>query len=71
MTGKTPLTVEEVSQRSGVPSATLRWWRAKGTGPRSFRIGRKIVYDADVIDAWIQRRKAQTSVGSDTFQDAG
>ena len=35
------------------PVATLRYWRHLGTGPRSFRLGRRVVYRRDDLQAWI------------------
>ncbi len=45
------LTLDEVSARTGVPVGTLRYWRTRDTGPRSFRLGRRVMYvEADVED---------------------
>jgi predicted DNA-binding transcriptional regulator AlpA len=47
------LRTADVSKRYGFPEATLRYWRHLNIGPRSARIGRRVVYrDADVQD-WI------------------
>lgn len=47
------LRVEQVSQMTGVPENTLRYWRHVGSGPKSAKLGRRIVYrEADVTD-WI------------------
>ena len=36
---------------------TLRYWRARGTGPKSFRLGRRVVYaEADLI-AWVDEQR--------------
>lgn len=38
---------------TGVPENTLRYWRHVGSGPKSAKLGRRIVYrEADVHD-WI------------------
>jgi predicted DNA-binding transcriptional regulator AlpA len=34
--------------------ATLRYWRHLGTGPRSFRLGRRVVYRLADVGAWIE-----------------
>jgi predicted DNA-binding transcriptional regulator AlpA len=44
---------EEVSQETGIPAATLRYWRHIGTGPRSARLGRRVVYRRSDVEAWI------------------
>ncbi len=47
------LRVPEVAELTGIPEATLRFWRHQGTGPRSAKLGRRVVYrEADVLD-WI------------------
>jgi hypothetical protein len=35
------------------PVATLRYWRHLRTGPRSFRLGRRVLYRRDDLTAWI------------------
>jgi DNA-binding transcriptional MerR regulator len=47
------LTITEAAEIARAPVATLRYWRHLGVGPRSFRLGRHVVYRADDLDAWI------------------
>ncbi len=47
------LTITEAAARLRTPVATLRYWRHLGTGPDSFRLGRRVVYRRDDIDRWI------------------
>lgn len=47
----------------GVEEATLRKWRSLGTGPLSFKLGRKIAYHYDDVIEWIEYRKDQTMKG--------
>ena len=47
------LTISEVAAIVRAPIATLRYWRHLGTGPRSFRLGRRVVYRAGDLRAWI------------------
>ncbi|WP_100498288.1 helix-turn-helix transcriptional regulator [Geodermatophilus chilensis] len=56
------LTIAEAAQLLRAPVATLRYWRHLGTGPRSFRLGRRVVYRRDDLHTWIdvQRRQAGT-----------
>jgi excisionase family DNA binding protein len=50
------LTITEAANLLRCPVATLRYWRHRGTGPTSFRIGRHVRYrHADVV-AWIDER---------------
>jgi excisionase family DNA binding protein len=48
------LTVEEVAELLRVPVATLHQWRHKGTGPRSYRVGRYVRYRRDDLEAWLE-----------------
>ena len=64
-TGHQPdlLTITEAADLLRAPVATLRYWRHLGTGPRSFRLGRRVLYRRDDLDTWIdaQRRQADNS----------
>lgn len=54
------MTIKEVSERTRVPEATLRYWRHLGTtGPKSFTLGRRVVYSEDDVEAWLQRQYDQ------------
>lgn len=57
------LTVQELSEATGIPLGTLRYWRHCGIGPKSYTIGRSVRYDADDVDTWIEGQKAATSRG--------
>jgi hypothetical protein len=47
------LTITEAASIVRAPVATLRYWRHLGTGPRSFRLGRRVLYRLDDLSAWI------------------
>ena len=47
------LTIDEAAGILRTPKATLRDWRHLGTGPRSFRLGRRVLYRADDLHEWI------------------
>ena len=51
------LTIDEAADLVRAPIATLRYWRHLGTGPRSFRLGRRVVYRRGDIDAWIENNR--------------
>jgi len=38
------------------PEATLYYWRHKGTGPRSMKVGRRVVYRQSDLDAWLDEQ---------------
>jgi len=47
------LTLAEAADLLRARVATLRYWRHLGTGPRSFRPGRRVLYRRDDLHAWI------------------
>ena len=51
--GERLLTITEAAAIVRAPVATLRYWRHLGTGPRSFRLGRRVLYRHDELLAWI------------------
>ena len=54
------LTMREVGVMTRKSVDTLRYYRRLGAGPKSFRLGRTVVYDeADVI-AWINEQREQS-----------
>jgi excisionase family DNA binding protein len=52
------LTVSEVADRLRRPVATVRYWRATGTGPRSARVGGRVLYRASDVAAWVEAQFA-------------
>lgn len=55
-----PLTIEEAADDLGVSVNSLRWWRHRGTGPVSYKIGRRVRYDRADLDAWRAEQRAAT-----------
>ena len=47
------LTITEAADVLRAPVATLRYWRHLGTGPTSFRLGRRVLYRRDDLRTWI------------------
>lgn len=47
------MTMEEVSEETRIPINTLRFYRHKGTGPKSAKIGGRIMYLREDLEAWI------------------
>lgn len=52
------LTITESAEVLRTPVATLRYWRHLGTGPRRFRLGRRVRYRREDLHAWIDARRA-------------
>lgn len=50
------LTINEAAVLLRTPVATLRYWRHLGTGPHSFRVGRRVLYRRADLDAWVDAR---------------
>ena len=50
------LTTAQTSARLGIPEATLRWWRHRGVGPPSFRLGGRVFYRSVDLDTWEQEQ---------------
>lgn len=41
----------------GVPLATIRFWTYNGTGPRSFKIGRKRAWRQSEVQRWLTEQE--------------
>jgi excisionase family DNA binding protein len=52
------LSAEEVAEYLGVPVSTLYKWRHFGRGPKAFRVGRHLRYDAEELQRWLDSRAA-------------
>ncbi|WP_448623991.1 helix-turn-helix transcriptional regulator [Geodermatophilus sp. URMC 64] len=57
------LTIAEAAELVRAPVATLRYWRHLGTGPRSFRLGRRVLYRREDVHAWINDRHSENRAG--------
>lgn len=53
----TLLTLAEAAALLRISPATLRWWRHNRTGPRSFKLGRWVMYDQNDINDWIEAQR--------------
>lgn len=58
------LSIEEVSVRTTVPVPTLRYYRHKGTGPKSFKLGGRVVYKESDVEGWIEDQYAAATKAS-------
>jgi excisionase family DNA binding protein len=47
------LTTAELATLLRTPSETVRYWRHVGKGPRSFKIGRRVLYAREDVEAFI------------------
>lgn len=47
------MTTQEVADLTRTPVETVRYWRYIGKGPRHFKIGRRVLYAAGDVEAWL------------------
>lgn len=50
------LTITEAAAILRTPVASLRYWRHLGTGPHSFRLGRRVLYRHTDLITWINEQ---------------
>lgn len=47
------LTTAEVAEICRTSPATVRYWRHTGYGPQGVKIGRRVLYSAAAVEAWL------------------
>lgn len=52
------LTTQEVGELLRTPAETVRFWRHVGKGPKSFKVGRRVLYDEVDVMAFIAEARA-------------
>ncbi|RIU38542.1 helix-turn-helix transcriptional regulator [Mycobacteroides abscessus] len=55
--------INEVSGITGLPTGTLRYYRATNQGPESFTLGRRVVYRRSAVLSWIAAQEKATKRG--------
>lgn len=55
------LTLDEVAEVLRTPAATLRYWRHRGTGPSSFKLGRRVVYTQASVEHFLTEQQEQAT----------
>lgn len=56
-----PLRTDEVSAMTGIPVGTLRYYRNRGEGPPSYKLGGTVVYDREPLQEWWDEQRRSTS----------
>lgn len=51
------LTIEEVADRLRVPIPTIRWLRQEGRFAPAIRVGRRLLWRVNDVDAWIEANR--------------
>jgi excisionase family DNA binding protein len=54
--------MRDISERTGIPEGTLRYWRHIGEGPDGYRIGRRVCFPESKVNEWFE---AMTSSDDD------
>lgn len=52
------LTLPEAAGLLRLPEKTLRHFRLNGVGPKSFKVGRRVMYTREDVETWIQEQRA-------------
>ena len=52
--GQKILTLDEIVAKTGLPKATVRFYRATGKGFKTFKIGSRVVALESDVNAWLQ-----------------
>ena len=61
---RTILRLQEIADRTGVSLDTLRYYRKTGTGgPRTWKLGRRVVAYEDDVERWLREQEAASSDG--------
>jgi DNA-binding transcriptional MerR regulator len=55
------LTTQEVAAMFRTSPETVRYWRHIGYGPPSFKVGRRVLYEAEQIEQWGRQQAANTA----------
>jgi excisionase family DNA binding protein len=53
----TLLTIEEVAEHLRVPVLTIRWLRQEGRFVPAIKVGRRLVWDARDVAAWVESQR--------------
>ena len=55
------LTLAEVAEITRTSPDTLRWWRHTGAGPKSWKLGRRVMYDRVEVERWLDEQRQATN----------
>jgi predicted DNA-binding transcriptional regulator AlpA len=57
------MTVDEVAAETTLATETLYSWRSLNKGPRSFKLGARVVYRRSEVAAWLAAQENTTTRG--------
>lgn len=55
----TYMTTEEVARLCRTSPESVRFWRHVGKGPKSFKVGRRVLYAVEDVEAWLTEARAK------------
>lgn len=61
MTVEKLMTTDEVAEVCRTSASTVRFWRQCGRGPRSFKVGRRVLYAEADVRLWIESASSDAS----------
>ena len=56
------LTIEEVAERLRVTVPTIRWLRQEGRFALAIKVGRRLMWDAQDVAAWLESQRESPKV---------
>jgi excisionase family DNA binding protein len=56
------LNTKEVAELARTTDSTVRYWRHIGYGPQGFVVGRRVLYKATEVHAWLEKLYAEATV---------
>jgi len=59
------LTTPEVAELCRTAPETVRYWRHIRKGPASFKLGRRVLYAAEDVEAWLKAEREAQAGGPD------
>lgn len=59
MANREYMTSEEVAELIRTPIDTLRYWRQRGVGPTSIRLGRRVLYPTARVREWLAEAESR------------
>jgi len=54
------LTTQEVAAALRTPAETVRYWRHIGKGPKSFKVGRRVLYAVEDVEAFVEEARIKS-----------
>lgn len=51
----------QLEELTGTPASTWRYWAHIGSGPASFKLGRRRVWKRSTVLAWLEAQEAATA----------